>query len=251
MKAREPDAGGIQFYLNLLNGCQPSDTECTKYTRGALSGNFFRSPEFQQKGLFVMYLYMVSLGQRPAMVGQLSDPTKIERPHYTEFIADLQSISDTAQNLDALKDALTVNWLQRAEMQQKYGSLSNDQFVKTLEQTAGVTVSAESSLISSLNDGTKSRTQVLRAIVESPEVDAKYNSQAFVTMEYFGYLRRDPEDCHNSANWGPNHDDPEQCGYIFQNNRFAQLAGSDPNLLQNFIIRGFIESPEYRQRFGP
>ncbi|HEY3026241.1 MAG TPA: hypothetical protein VGJ55_08845, partial [Pyrinomonadaceae bacterium] len=53
---REPEPQGLQFYLDILNGCQPSDTECIKYTRGAISANFFRSPEFQRKGSFVMYL---------------------------------------------------------------------------------------------------------------------------------------------------------------------------------------------------
>ena len=42
--------------------------------------------------------------------------------------------------------------------------------------------------------------------------------------------------------------DGSGCGYIFHNNRFKLVA--DPDLLENTIVRGFIESPEYRQRFG-
>ena len=68
---RFPEPAGMQFYLNILNGCQQTDVECIKYTRGALSANFFRSPEFQRKGSYVMYLYMTSLGQRPATVAEL------------------------------------------------------------------------------------------------------------------------------------------------------------------------------------
>src|SRR4030095_6774650 len=90
---REPDPAGLQFYLDILNGCQPADAECIKYTRGALSANFFRSPEFQRKGSYVIYLYMVSLGQRPVTVPELFDATKIDRPHFAEFTADLASIS--------------------------------------------------------------------------------------------------------------------------------------------------------------
>jgi len=229
-----------------LNGCHAEDTECTKYTRGALSGNFFRSPEFQQKGSFVMYLYMVSLGQRPATVGELSDATKVERPHYAEFLTDLQSISDPTDNkaaVSARKDALTIAWLQRREIQQRLpDSLSNDQFVKKLESTSGVNLANEKALIASLNDGSRTRAQVLRAFVESSEVNKKFYKQGFVTMEYFGYLRRDPEICTGSS-------DPASCGFIFHNNRFNLDA--DPDLIQNFIVRGFIESPEYRGRFGP
>jgi hypothetical protein len=241
---REPDAGGLAFYLNILSGCAPSDVECNKFTRGALSANFFRSPEFQRKGSFVMYLYMVTLGQRPATVAELSDTTKIDRPHYAEFISDLQAISDPNDDptiVSQKKDALTVAWLQRAEIQARYGSLTNVQFVQKLSDTAGVTVSNQAQLVTDLNNSTKTRAQVLRIFAESPEVDAKFFKQAFVTMEYFGYLRRDPEVCVGSAN-------PSQCGYIFHNARFQLTA--DEDFLENTIVRGFIESPEYRGRFG-
>ncbi|MFL6231323.1 MAG: Calx-beta domain-containing protein, partial [Pyrinomonadaceae bacterium] len=87
---REPEPEGLSFYLNILSGCVASDIECTKYTRGALSANFFRSPEFQTKGSYVMYLYMVSLGQRPVTPAELAtknDPARNDRPHYAEFMA--------------------------------------------------------------------------------------------------------------------------------------------------------------------
>jgi uncharacterized protein (TIGR03118 family) len=242
---REPEPAGLAFYVNILNGCVPSDTQCIKFTRGAVAANFFRSPEFQRKGSFVMYLYMVSLGQRPATVAELTDPKKIDRPHYTEFIADLQSISDPNDDqaiVSAKKDALTVAWLLRPEIQAIYGSLTNAQFVQKLSDTAGVTLSNQAQLVTDLNASTKTRAQVLRIFAESPEVDAKFRKQAFVTMEYFGFLRRDPEVCVGSPN-------PSQCGYIFHNSRF--LSPGDQALLENTIVRGFIESPEYRSRFGP
>jgi len=253
---RLPDAGvdgisgtgddPLKFYLDILNGCNSSDAECIRYTRGALSANFFRSPEFQRKGSYVMYLYMVSLGQRPVTPAELSNPNKIDRPHYAEFMADLQSIS-TANDDPALdepkKAALADAWMQRAEIQALYpAGLSNAQFVQKLLDTAGVTNSQQNQLVTDLNNNVKTRAQVLRIIAESPEVAAKFYKQAFVTMEYFGYLLRDPEDCHGSA-------DPSQCGYIFHNNRFHLAA--DPDFLENTIVRGFIESPEYRRRFGP
>ncbi|MDT4897705.1 MAG: hypothetical protein QOH25_2782 [Acidobacteriota bacterium] len=250
---REPEPAGMQFYLNILSGCQSTDTECIKYTRGAISANFFRSPEFMQKGSFVMYLYMITLGQRPATAAGLGDSTKNDRPHYTEFMADLQAISDPNDDkaiVSARKDALTIAWLQRPEIQTIFGGLTNEQFVKKLESTAGVTLANESTLIANLNTSTQTRAQVLRAVAESPEVKAKLNKQAFMTMEYFGFLRREPEDCHDSQNWGGS--DSNQCGYIFHNNRYKQLeALITPDLTENFIVRGFIESPEYRQRFGP
>jgi hypothetical protein len=240
---RFPEPDGLQFYLNILNGCNPSNVECVKFTRGALSANFFRSPEFQRKGSYVMYLYMVSLGQRPATVAELQDTSKIDRPHYTEFMADLATIStpnDDPVLTEQKKNELAAAWLQRTEIKNKYDALSNSAFVQTLLNTAGVTISNQAQLVTDLNAGTKTRAQVLRIIVESPELDAKFYKNAFVTMEYFGYLRRDPEPCWNVPN-------PSECGYIFHNERFKLVA--DKDFLENTIVRGFIESPEYINRF--
>jgi hypothetical protein len=240
---RFPEPDGMNFYLNILNGCQTTDIECIKFTRGALSANFFRSPEFQRKGSYVMYLYMISLGQRPATVAELNDSTKVDRPHYAEFMADLGTIStpnDDPTLTNQKKDELSVAWLQRTEVNNIYGALSNAAFVQKLVDTAGVNLSNQTALVNDLNGGQKTRAQVLRAIAESPEVDTKFYKQAFVTMEYFGYLRRDPEVCVGSPN-------PSQCGYIFHNERFKLTA--DKDFLENTIVRGFIESPEYINRF--
>src|SRR5207245_10149191 len=120
------------------------------------------------------------------------------RPPYAEFMADLASISianDDPTLTNAKKDALAVAWLQRAEIQTKYGSLSNTQFVQTLESTAGVTVANESTLIASLNNASMTRAQVLRSIAESSEVHNKFYKPSFVTMEYFCYLQRHPTSC--------------------------------------------------------
>jgi len=241
---RFPEPAGLQFYLDILNGCHPSDIECIKFTRGALSANFFRSPEFQRKGSYVMYLYMITLGQRPATVAELNDSTKVDRPHYPEFMSDLATIStpnDDAVLTEQKKNELSVAWLQRAEVAARFpASLSNAAFVQKLVDTAGVNLSNQTALVNDLNGGQKTRAQVLRAVAESPEVDEKFYKQAFVTMEYFGYLRRDPEVCVGSPN-------PSQCGYIFHNERFKLTA--DKDFLENTIVRGFIESPEYINRF--
>lgn len=240
---RFPEPAGMQFYLNILNGCHPSDIECIKFTRGALSANFFRSPEFQRKGSYVMYLYMITLGQRPATVAELGDNTKVDRPHYAEFMADLGTIStpnDDPTLTNQKKDELAVAWLQRTEVNNIFGGLTNAAFVQKLVDTAGVTLPNQAQLVSDLNGNQKTRAQVLRAVAESTQVDEKFYKQAFVTMEYFGYLRRDPEICVGSPN-------PSQCGYIFHNERFKLTA--DKDFLENTIVRGFIESPEYINRF--
>jgi hypothetical protein len=68
---------------------------------------------------------------------------------------------------------------------------------------------------------------VLRQIVESNEVYQKYYNQAFVVMQYFGYLRRDPDALY--VNW---------------------IAALDQNGDPRGMVNGFMNSLEYRQRFG-
>jgi subtilisin family serine protease len=239
---REPDNGGLQFYVNILNGCGP-DPECLRATRGALSANFFRSPEFGGRGGYVANLFNIVFGQRPKTVAELSDPTKVERPHYPEFTTDLGTLTGTDAEVNFKKSQLAAAWLGRAEVQAILpNSLTNQQFVQKLESTAGVTLANESTLIANLNNGSQSRAQVLRAVAESNEVTSKFELQNFVTMQYIAHLRREPENCHGSP-------DPANCGYIFHYNRFG--TGGDPHQTENLITRGFIESPEYRRRFGP
>ena len=242
-----PAKCGLDFYVPILQGCQSSDTECIKYTRGALSANFFRSPEFQAKGSLVMYLYMISVGQRAVSVAELSDNSKVERPHYAEFMTDVASITDPADRNGpdpTKKAAYLAAWVQRPEFVALYPvSLTNAQLGAALATKAGVTLSSSTQ---SAIAAAPSRAEVARIVAESAEVNAKFYKPAFVTMEYFGYLRRDPEDCHNSANWFGT-SDGSGCGYIFHNNRFQLVA--NPDFLENTIVRGFIESPEYLGRF--
>src|SRR5687767_7389409 len=178
---RFPEPEGMAFYLNILNGCHPSDIECIKFTRGALSANFFRSPEFQRKGSYVMYLYMVSVGQRPATVAELSDPTKVERPHYTEFMTDLGSISvpnDDPILTEQKKVALTDAWMQRPEIKSKYDALSNSAYAQKPVDTAGGSLTNQAKIGADWSAGTKPRAPGLRAIAESPRVTDKLYKQA-------------------------------------------------------------------------
>jgi len=236
----------MKFYLDILNGCNPNDIECVKYTRGAVSANFFRSPEFQRKGAYVVNLTNVTIGQRPKTAAEINDASKVERPHYTEFITDLTSIStpnDDPALTEQKKNALAADWVTRPEIQALYpAGLTNAQFASALAAKAGVTLS--SSTQNAVNNAT-TRAQILRIIAESTEVVDKFYKPNFVTMEYFGYLRRDPEDCHNQANWGAG--DPNNCGFIFHNNRFN--LHPDKDFIENTIVRGFIESAEYIGRF--
>jgi hypothetical protein len=104
--------------------------------------------------------------------------------------------------------------------------LANGPFVDQLVATAGVTLPNKQSLIDSLNAGTMTRAQVFRAIMESTQVYQKFYNQSFVVMQYFGYLRRDPDALY--VDW---------------------IAVLDQTGDPRHMINGFMNSIEYRNRF--
>ncbi|HVS82489.1 MAG TPA: hypothetical protein VHE60_12230 [Pyrinomonadaceae bacterium] len=117
--------------------------------------------------------------------------------------------------------------MSRPAFTNQYNSLSNTAYVDALINTAGVNLSNRQALINSLNN-TATRAAVLRQIVESSEVSTKYNHQAFAVMEYFGYLRRQPD-----------------AFYL------AWIQVLDQSNDPRGMVTGFVNSLEYRQRFGP
>jgi uncharacterized protein (TIGR03118 family) len=88
------------------------------------------------------------------------------------------------------------------------------------------------SLVAGLNGSTETRATVLRKIAESEEFRNNETNAAFVLMEYFGYLRRDAD----------------VAGYNFWLNKLNAFNG---NFVNAEMVKAFINSAEYRQRFGP
>src|SRR5207244_5701856 len=120
---------------------------------------------------------------------------------YAAFAPDLGRVSGflDATQLEAAKTQFANDFTMRPAFVNQYGTMTNAQYVDALAQTAGVTLSNRQALVNSLSGGTLTRAQALRQIAESGEVYARYYNQAFVVMEYFGYLRRDPDSLY--LNW--------------------------------------------------
>ena len=116
----------------------------------------------------------------------------------------------------------------RPDVAAKFNSLSNSAYVDALINTVAVNLTTRQTLIDGLNTGTLTRAQALRQIAESGEVYQKYYNQAFVVMEYFGYLRRDPDALY--LNW-------------------IQVLDAKPADSRH-MVEGFVTSLEYRNRFA-
>jgi hypothetical protein len=210
---REPDPVGYAAWQAVINGCASGDTTCDRIH---VSSSFFRSPEFQERGYFVYRFYPVSFGRKPT---------------YAEFIPDLAKVSGFLSDaeLEAAKVAFVTEFMTRPEFTTKYNGTTNQQYVDLLLSTAGVTHPARDFWIAALTNGTRTRAQVLREISESTEVYNKYYNQAFVVMQYFGYLRRDPDAFY--LDW-------------------IAVLDANPSDYRG-MVNGFMNSLEYRFRFGP
>ena len=209
---REPDPGGYAAWQAVINGCPPGNTTCDRIH---VSSAFFRSPEFQDRGYFVYRFYPVSFGRKP---------------DYVEFVPDLAKVSGFLSDaeLEAAKQAFIAEFMSRPAFVMKFNGLNNTAYVDMLLTTAGITHPARDFWIAALGNGTRTRAQVLREIAESSEVYNKYYNQAFVVMQYFGYLRRDP--------------DAFYLDWIQVLNTTSDFRG---------MVNGFMNSLEYRFRFGP
>jgi hypothetical protein len=181
-----------------------------------VSSAFFRSLEFQERGYFVYRFYSASFGSIP---------------RYGEFMPDMARVSgfQSAQQEEASRIAFINDFMARQEFRSRYDQLTDPRmYVGGLESAAGVTLANRESLIADLTAGRKTRAEILRAVAESQEVYAKYYNQAFVVMQYFGYLRRDP--------------DIHYLEWIDTLNQSGDYR---------IMVNGFMNSIEYRSRFGP
>jgi glucose/arabinose dehydrogenase len=228
---REPEAN--EPWSAILNNC-PNVNNDSSCDRIRVSQSFFGSPEFRLKGFFVYNFYRVAFNRRP---------------EYTEIIPDMRSVTGvTPADTFARRAAFAVSFVQRPEFKAIYDPLPNATYVRLLLERyalqqvttrdpqnpeSGAKVTLTRAELTSRLDATGvqalTRAQVLRAIVESDEVVALEYNGAFVAMQYYGYLRRTPE----------------ETGY----QDWLRVITQDPNNVR-IMVNGFMNSPEYRLRFG-
>src|SRR2546423_12306068 len=244
---------------------QPGESlaQCTERKRANTSAAFFLSPEFQNTGSFVVRVYWGTLGKLPntpkALCPSLPDGYSGQcRPLYSDYIADVSQITSgivvndqqDPNVINANKRAFVDRFVNTPAFKAKYDSLNNQQFVDTLFQTTGTNASAadRTALVNGLNaqPPTETRSSVVFKVVDGTTTlaggalrfDTTYGKafygkefdDAFVFMEYIGYLRRNPD----------------QGGYDFWLGKLKQYG----NWQDAQMVLAFISSPEYRARFG-
>jgi hypothetical protein len=146
------------------------------------------------------------------------------------------------QQLEANKRAYALAFVRRQRFADAHPpSMTPAAFVARLnENTGGALAQAEAdALVAELSASQTEggRASVLRKVAENAEVERRERNRAFVLMQYFGYLRRDP-DAAPDANYS---------GYQFWLSKLNEFNG---NYVEAEMVKAFLVSQEYRRRFG-
>ena len=235
---REPDNAGLVFWTNEITFCG-TDAQCIEAKRINVSAAFYLSIEFQKTGYLVYRAYKAAFGN---IAGK---PVPITR---AEMLADTQQVGngvvvgvgDWEQRLELNKRAYFDELVTRQRFTTLYPqAMTAEGFVNALNQnTGGVLSQAErDSLIADLSSNVKTRAQVVSAVTEDSDLEQLEFNRAFVLMQYFGYLRRNPDDA----------PDNNMDGYNFW---LQKLEANGGNFIQAEMVKSFLVSGEYRQRFG-
>jgi len=245
---READFFGLVFWKNQITECQQPGATCNAEVRRInVSAAFFLSIEFQETGYLVYRTYKSSYGN----ITGTPVPARL-----SEFLPDTQQIGmgvvigqpGAEQQLESNKVAFMQDFVLRTRFTTSYPTtLTPAQFVDALFTNAGVTPSATDRSAATNEFGgagntadTAARARALRRVADNSILKQQETNKAFVLMQYFGYLRRNPNDAPEA---GLNFD-----GYNFWLAKLNQFNG---NFVNAEMVKAFIVSGEYRQRFGP
>jgi uncharacterized protein DUF4214 len=279
---RQPDAPGLDHWTGEITMCSDpanrlageTEAKCIDRKRTNTSGAFYLSNEFQNSANFLIRVNWGSLGQdrdlgRKCIVGQYAALDAVCRPLYSQYIADMGLLTQGIVVNDQLApSAMNANrrnfvnqFVTRADFLEAYPtSLTAAEYVNKLSQSTGVPLTTEerSELIVDVTTpgaacaswgftNTQGRGCALYKIVDGTTIidggylrfDTRYGkayydqefNPAFVFIEYLGYLRRNPD----------------QGGY----DHWSDKLNFYGNFVDAEMVRSFLVSDEYRQRFGP
>ena len=228
---REPDAAGLAFWTNQITSCG-NDAQCIEVKRINVSAAYFLSIEFQQTG-YLLYLF------QKESFGSI--------PKYNSFMRDLQEVSQGVvvnspgweQKLAANQQQFAEKWVDHPAFKAAYDNMSNAAYVNALYANAGVAPpqAERDALVTALDTATQTRAAVLLEVAGNAAFRQQEQNSAFVLMQYFGYLRRDPDSAPDS----------DLSGYNFW---LTKLNAFNGDYLQAEMVKAFLTSIEYRGRFG-
>jgi hypothetical protein len=212
---RLPDTGGLDYWTSELEKCG-LDQDCLRERRIGISAAFFTELEFRETGYVVYRINRAALGLVP---------------NYAHFMVDRSGLVGGPQ-LQQSTRAFAERFVAGGAFRQLYpDTLTPAEFVNRLFDTANLKpfTQERAQLVEDMLNG-KTRAEVLLDVIEIPAFKEREYNPAFVLMQYYGYLRRDPE----------------PGGYAFW---LDVLNNKDPGNFRGMVC-SFITSAEYQQRFS-
>jgi uncharacterized protein DUF4214 len=273
---RFPDAPGFAHWLAEITMCSnaanrnPGETEpqCVDRKRTNDAGAFFLAPEAQYSGSFLVRVNWGSLGQlrdvgQKCIIGQHAALDAVCRPLYSQYLADMVTLTNgiivnnalDGNKINQNKQTFVNQFVTRSDFLAQYpAGMPADQYVDGIASHTGVALTAQqrTDLIANVTSPDSSctgfasgRACVLWKMVDGVNVisegnvtyttpfgkayyDNSYNS-VFVFIEYIAWLRRNPD----------------QGGY----DHWLGKLNFYGNFVDAEMVRSFIVSPEYRDRF--
>lgn len=245
--SREPDTPGLDFWKREITSCN-GDAQCIDRQRVNVSASFFLSQEFQTTGYYVYRLYKGGLGRAPYVSEFFNDMRKVA----AGIVVDNRL---SPEKIDLNKQDFAREFVTRAEFRSRHLSTNAGTYVDALFRLTGSTptaaerdaliVDAGGSSVNSfeqlaavlykISDGTTAQQDgvgvelIFNTRYGREFYDREFN-RAFVHMQYFGYLRRDP-DAEGHQFW------------LDKLNRFGNFTDAE-------MVRSFVLAAEYRARFG-
>jgi len=214
---RDADQSGLDYWTGALNNCG-GNPACLSAGRTSVSAAFFVESEFQETGYFVYRIYKAAYARRPV---------------FDEFSADRGRVVGNP-DLAASKQALAADFVARSAFLVQYpAGITPELYVDQLNANTGgsLTQAERDGLVNGMKNSIETRATVLQKVAENQLFRQREYNSAFVSMQYFGYLRRDPD----------------QGGYNFWLN---VLNSSNPLNFRGMVC-SFLTSAEYQFRFSP
>ncbi|HEX7313901.1 MAG TPA: cytochrome c peroxidase [Pyrinomonadaceae bacterium] len=230
--SREPDAVGQSFWEGNINECG-LEPACVEVKRVNVSAAFFLSIEFQETGFYMLRAQRAASGRRSADASRMAFATFLpEARALGEGV--VVGVGDWRARLDANKQAYAERLVAGADFLTRFPeSRTAAEFVAALYASAGVepTQGETDAAVQAFGaGGAAGRAAALKKVAESDSLTRAEFNPSFVLMEYFGYLRRDPD----------------ETGYNFWLAKLNQFNG---DFVRAEMVKAFLASDEYRARF--
>ncbi|HVF42473.1 MAG TPA: NF038122 family metalloprotease [Pyrinomonadaceae bacterium] len=250
---READASGLAFWTDQMTNCGTPNLEICRVN---VSGSFFQAIEFQETGYLSYRAYKAAYGDAQ---GTYRDANGVQIPllvpaiRLEEFLADTRRLGEgviVGQGAwQAKLESNKVAYFEEFASRPRFVSvapptMTPPEFVNVLFVNAGLTPTLEQrQMVVGEFGGAQNtidraaRGRALRRVAEDPALNQLERNRAFVTMQFFGYLRRNPNDPQ----------DTDHTGWKFW---LDKLNASNGNFVAAEMVKGFITADEYRNRFG-